>query len=146
MDTAAAEAELDRLGNKKKKKGSRRARLRAVISTALRELHLASSGRGGDGGEGGAVVAAPPGALLGAATDADTHPPVAMSGRRRRSWALAVALVLVLACVVALGRGPAICCCTCAAWWCGGRGEERPAVDPACHRRRPPCQCTAARW
>ncbi|XBI79419.1 hypothetical protein VPH35_088887 [Triticum aestivum] len=50
-------------------------------------------------------------------------------GRRCPSWALAVALVLALVCVVALGTAPAICCCTCAAWLCGGCGAQEHASD-----------------
>ncbi|XP_040385500.1 uncharacterized protein LOC121055996 [Oryza brachyantha] len=136
-----------------KKKGSRRARLRAGISAALRELHLGggrrAGGRGGGGrgdGDGSVPVAAPGvGVVLPRASpDAGTRDEgdrgtVAGSDRRRRSWAVAVAVVLVLACVVALGRGPAICCSTCAAWWCGGR-----ATDPRVPARRPPATGIAA--
>lgn len=55
-------------------------------------------------------------------------------------WTAAVlALVVALACVVVLGKAPAICCCTCAAWWCGGGGnaaERRRAShdDSDCRR------------
>ncbi|XP_062203235.1 cilia- and flagella-associated protein 54-like [Phragmites australis] len=113
-------------------KGSKRAQLRAGLAAALLELRLAGRQKRGpvsaaaaDSTRPGADVGGPScadaaAAAIPARAAAGPEGPASSGGINRATLPPLLLALVALACVVALGRAPAVCCCTCAAWWCRG--------------------------
>ncbi|GJN34976.1 hypothetical protein PR202_gb23695 [Eleusine coracana subsp. coracana] len=116
-------------GNKKGggggvKQGSKRARLRAGLAAALQELNLAGRRKRG-GGISSVTTQTEVEANAEHAAAGPEEPAVSNSSRGSVTVLPLELLMLALACVVALGRAPAVCCCTCAAWCCRGSSHRR---------------------
>jgi hypothetical protein len=146
---AAALQEL-RLAGRKHGARSRGAGALSEAVSAGAGAGAAAGPRASDDVQGGGCCAAAPLHVSDVAEAQASRGAAATAGRRRVNAAggwttpLLLVAVLALACVVALGRTPAVCCCTCAAWLCRGPCAVRPRRTGATGAASPLLQRGAA--